>query len=33
VMIEHTRREGRTIILERAAQAGDHIVKRGSEAG
>jgi molybdopterin molybdotransferase len=32
-MIEHTRREGRTIILERAAQAGDHIVKRGSEAG
>lgn len=32
VMIEHTRREGRTITLERAAQAGDHIVPRGSEA-
>jgi molybdopterin molybdotransferase len=32
VMIEHAKREGRTIILERAAQAGDHIVARGSEA-
>ena len=32
VMIEHTKREGRTIILERTAQPGDHIVKRGSEA-
>ena len=32
VMIEHTKREGRTIILERAAQKGDHIVPRGSEA-
>src|SRR5579863_920827 len=26
VMIEHTRREGQTITLERAAQKGDHIV-------
>src|SRR5690242_20290427 len=25
VMIEHTKREGRTILLERAAQKGDHI--------
>jgi molybdopterin molybdotransferase len=32
VMIEHTKREGRTILLERAAQKGDHIVPRGSEA-
>jgi molybdopterin molybdotransferase len=32
VMIEHTRREGRTITLERSAQKGDHIVPRGSEA-
>jgi len=32
VMIEHTKREGRTITLERAAQKGDHIVPRGSEA-
>ncbi|HSZ19662.1 MAG TPA: gephyrin-like molybdotransferase Glp [Candidatus Acidoferrum sp.] len=32
VMIEHTKREGRTILLERAAQKGDHIVLRGSEA-
>jgi molybdopterin molybdotransferase len=32
VMIEHTKREGRTITLERAAQKGDHIVLRGSEA-
>jgi molybdopterin molybdotransferase len=31
-MIEHTKREGRTITLERAAQKGDHIVLRGSEA-
>ncbi len=32
VMIEHTKRDGRTIALERAAQPGDHIVPRGSEA-
>jgi molybdopterin molybdotransferase len=31
-MIEHTKRDGRTITLERAAQIGDHIVVRGSEA-
>jgi molybdopterin molybdotransferase len=31
-MIEHIRREGRTITLERAAQKGDHIVPRGTEA-
>lgn len=32
VMIEHIKREGRTILLERASQKGDHIVARGSEA-
>ncbi len=32
VMIEHTEREGRTITLDRAAKAGDHIVPRGNEA-
>jgi molybdopterin molybdotransferase len=32
VMIEHTKRDGRTITLDRGAQAGDHIVPRGSEA-
>jgi molybdopterin molybdotransferase len=32
VMIEHTKRDGRTITLERASQPGDHIVPRGSEA-
>jgi molybdopterin molybdotransferase len=32
VMIEHTKRDGRTITLERVAQKGDHIVPRGSEA-
>ena len=32
VMIEHTKREGKTIVLERAAQQGDHIVPRGTEA-
>ena len=32
VMIEYTKRDGRTITLERAAQNGDHIVSRGSEA-
>jgi len=32
VMIEHTKRESRMITLERAAQRGDHIVPRGSEA-
>jgi molybdopterin molybdotransferase len=32
VMIEHTRRDGRTITLDRVAQTGDHIVPRGSEA-
>jgi molybdopterin molybdotransferase len=31
-MIEHTKRDGRTIILDRAVQSGDHIVSRGSEA-
>ena len=31
-MIEHTKRDGRTIILDRAVQGGDHIVPRGSEA-
>jgi molybdopterin molybdotransferase len=32
VMIEHTKRDGRTIALGRAASAGDHIVSRGTEA-
>ena len=32
VMIEHTKRDDRTITLDRAAQSGDHIVPRGSEA-
>jgi molybdopterin molybdotransferase len=32
VMIEHTKREGLMITLERAAQRGEHIVPRGSEA-
>lgn len=32
VMIEHTKREGRTITLDRAVKAGDHIVPRGNEA-
>jgi len=32
VMIEHIKRDGRTITLERAAAPGDHIVPRGSEA-
>ena len=32
VMIEHTRREGRTITLERISKSGDHIVASGSEA-
>ena len=31
-MIEHTTRDGPMITLERAAQRGDHIVPRGSEA-
>jgi molybdopterin molybdotransferase len=31
-MIEHTTRDGQMITLERAAQWGDHIVPRGSEA-
>jgi molybdopterin molybdotransferase len=30
-MVEHTKRDGRTITLDRAAQIGDHIVPRGSE--
>src|SRR3979411_1965556 len=30
VMIEHTKRDGRLIMLDRAAQSGDHIVPRGS---
>ena len=32
VMIEHTKRDGRTITFDRAAHSGDHIVPRGSEA-
>jgi len=32
VMIEHIKREGTMITLERAAESGDHIVARGSEA-
>lgn len=32
VMIEHTKRDGRAITLERAATRGDHIVTQGSEA-
>jgi molybdopterin molybdotransferase len=32
VMIEHTKREGRTIILDREAKPGDHIVPHGTEA-
>jgi molybdopterin molybdotransferase len=32
VMIEHIKRNGRTITLERTAAPGDHIVPRGSEA-
>lgn len=32
VMVEHTKRSGWTITLERAAAPGDHIVSRGSEA-
>ncbi len=31
-MIEHTQREGATILLDRAVAKGDHIVFRGSEA-
>jgi molybdopterin molybdotransferase len=31
-MIEHAKRDGRTITLDRVSQAGDHIVPRGSEA-
>jgi molybdopterin molybdotransferase len=32
VMIEHTRAEGDTIVFDRAASAGQHIVPRGTEA-
>jgi molybdopterin molybdotransferase len=32
VMVEFTKREGKAIVLERAAQKGDHLVPRGSEA-
>ncbi len=32
VMIEHIHRDGRTITLDRAVKAGDHIVPRGNEA-
>jgi len=32
VMVEHSKRGGRTIALDRAVQSGDHIVMRGSEA-
>jgi molybdopterin molybdotransferase len=31
-MVEHSKRDGRTITLDRAVQPGDHIVPRGSEA-
>ncbi len=31
-MIEHTKRDGRSITFDRAVQIGDHIVPRGSEA-
>ncbi len=31
-MIEHTKRDGRAITLDRAVRSGDHIVPRGSEA-
>src|SRR6266699_4418388 len=31
-MIEHTKRDGRSITFDRAVQSGDHIVPRGSEA-
>jgi molybdopterin molybdotransferase len=31
-MVEHTKREGRTIVLDRAMQKGDHVVLRGAEA-
>lgn len=33
VMIEHTKRDGWTITLDREARPGQHIVRRGSEAG
>ena len=32
VMIEHSKRDARTITLERAVKPGDHIVPRGNEA-
>jgi molybdopterin molybdotransferase len=32
VMVEHTKREGQTITLERAVKLGEHIVPRGTEA-
>jgi molybdopterin molybdotransferase len=32
VMIEHTSRDGRTIAIDREVRAGDHIVRRASEA-
>ena len=32
VMIEHTKHDGRTVVLDRAISGGDHIVPRGSEA-
>jgi molybdopterin molybdotransferase len=32
VMIEYTKREGRTITIDRAAKSGDHIVPLGTEA-
>ncbi len=32
VMIEHSKRDGRTITLERAARKGEHFVPRGTEA-
>jgi molybdopterin molybdotransferase len=31
-MIEHSKRDGRTVTLDRAVRSGDHIVSRGSEA-
>ncbi len=32
VMVEYAKREGKKVVVERAAQKGDHIVPRGSEA-
>jgi molybdopterin molybdotransferase len=32
IMVEHTKREGTAIVLDRAVQPGDHVVGRGTEA-